>query len=124
MMLFNDSAADSQPQSSPSLVPCVGGIDLLKAIENQIELIRRNTATLIANGHRQVRGDRSQGRFRPKYLGLNPDMASNGGELNGITEEVKSEGDRPYSGMNITGATGLTNAQREILKQWGAVDYV
>jgi WD40 repeat protein len=29
---------------------------------------------------------------------------------------------RPYEGMNITGATGLTDAQRETLKQLGAID--
>jgi WD40 repeat protein len=29
---------------------------------------------------------------------------------------------RPYEGMNITGATGLTEAQRETLKQLGAVE--
>lgn len=29
---------------------------------------------------------------------------------------------RPYEGMNITGATGLTDAQRETLKQLGAVE--
>lgn len=28
----------------------------------------------------------------------------------------------PYEGMNITGATGLTDAQRETLKQLGAVE--
>jgi WD40 repeat protein len=29
---------------------------------------------------------------------------------------------RPYEGMNITGATGLTDAQRETLKQLGAIE--
>jgi WD40 repeat protein len=29
---------------------------------------------------------------------------------------------RPYEGMNITGATGLTDAQRETLKALGAVE--
>jgi hypothetical protein len=29
---------------------------------------------------------------------------------------------RPYENMNITGATGLTEAQRETLKQLGAVE--
>jgi WD40 repeat protein len=29
---------------------------------------------------------------------------------------------RPYEGMNITGATGLTAAQREALKALGAVE--
>jgi WD40 repeat protein len=29
---------------------------------------------------------------------------------------------RPYEGMNITGATGLTDAQRDTLKQLGAID--
>jgi hypothetical protein len=28
---------------------------------------------------------------------------------------------RPYEGMNITGATGLTDAQRETLRALGAV---
>ncbi|MDX2229546.1 MAG: pentapeptide repeat-containing protein [Leptolyngbyaceae cyanobacterium bins.349] len=31
-------------------------------------------------------------------------------------------GDRPYAGMNITGATGLTAAQKETLKQLGAIE--
>jgi len=31
---------------------------------------------------------------------------------------------RPYEGMNITGATGLTDAQRETLKALGAVEDV
>jgi WD40 repeat protein len=29
---------------------------------------------------------------------------------------------RPYEGMNITGATGLTDAQRETLRALGAVE--
>jgi WD40 repeat protein len=29
---------------------------------------------------------------------------------------------RPYEGLDITGATGLTDAQRETLKQLGAID--
>jgi WD40 repeat protein len=29
---------------------------------------------------------------------------------------------RPYEGMNITGAVGFTNAQRETFKQLGAID--
>lgn len=33
-----------------------------------------------------------------------------------------SRGDCPYIGMNITGATGLTDAQKETLKQLGAID--
>lgn len=32
-----------------------------------------------------------------------------------------SNGDRPYEGMNITGATGLTEAQKNSLKQLGAI---
>jgi hypothetical protein len=31
--------------------------------------------------------------------------------------------DRPYEGMNITGVTGLTDAQKSTLKALGAVDY-
>jgi WD40 repeat protein len=30
--------------------------------------------------------------------------------------------DRPYEGMNITGIVGLTEAQRETLKQLGATE--
>ena len=30
--------------------------------------------------------------------------------------------DRPYEGMNITGVTGLTSAQRSMLKSLGAVE--
>ena len=31
--------------------------------------------------------------------------------------------DRPYEGMNITGVTGLTNAQKETLRMLGAIDH-
>jgi hypothetical protein len=30
--------------------------------------------------------------------------------------------ERPYEGLNIAGATGLTDAQRETLKELGAVE--
>jgi WD40 repeat protein/DNA-binding CsgD family transcriptional regulator len=33
------------------------------------------------------------------------------------------EAEKPYEGMNITGATGLTDAQKDTLKALGAVDY-
>lgn len=37
-------------------------------------------------------------------------------------EFLATHGDRPYTGMNITGATGLTASQRAALKQLGAID--
>jgi hypothetical protein len=33
----------------------------------------------------------------------------------------QSGGDRPHEGMNITGVTGITDAQKVILKALGAV---
>jgi hypothetical protein len=42
----------------------------------------------------------------------NPDGLSKLGNLGG---------DRPYEGMNITRTTGLTTAQKQALKAWGAV---
>jgi uncharacterized protein YjbI with pentapeptide repeats len=43
---------------------------------------------------------------------------------NTVFTEPSSEvrGDRQFEGMNITGATGLSELQKEILKQLGAVE--
>ena len=35
---------------------------------------------------------------------------------------ITLKADRPYEGMNITGVTGLTEAQKETLKALGAVE--
>jgi WD40 repeat protein len=38
------------------------------------------------------------------------------------TRQMVLQPDRPYERMNITGVTGLTDAQRETLKQLGAME--
>jgi hypothetical protein len=37
-------------------------------------------------------------------------------------EGYVEQGDRPYEGMNITGVTGITEAQKAMLKALGAVE--
>ena len=46
---MNDSAADRQAQTGPALLPRIGGIDLLEAVEDRFQLVLGNAAAVVYN---------------------------------------------------------------------------
>jgi hypothetical protein len=55
-MLLDDVPADSQSQSSPSMLARVGCIDLLKPLKNRFQLIGWNATTLVGDGKEEIGG--------------------------------------------------------------------
>ena len=48
-VLTNDASADRQTESAAAFLSGVRGVDLLKAFEDQIELVRGNAASLVSD---------------------------------------------------------------------------
>ena len=53
-MLLHDRSADSQTEPGSALLPGVGGFNLLEAVEDRVQLLKRNAAALV--GDAQLHG--------------------------------------------------------------------
>ena len=72
-------AADRQAQAGAALLAGVGGVDLLEALEDALELVGRDAATLVAHPEQHV---------AVGAAGVRDDHVPTLGELDGVAEQV------------------------------------
>ena len=78
-MLLDDAAADGEAEAGAALLPGVGGFDLVEAVEDGVELIGGDAATLVGDLEQDgVGGD----------LDVDADGGGGRGEFDGVREEV------------------------------------
>ena len=78
-MLLDDAAANSQAQSGASLITRVGGVNLLKPLEDSLELFGRNTPSMVLYLEQELVS---------LTLGAQPHGLTPRGKLDGIREQV------------------------------------
>src|ERR1700744_821420 len=79
-MLLHDAPADSKTEAGPTFVAGIGGINLLKALEDRLQLVCRDAATLVAHADEQA---------CPPALGGENDGAAGFGKLDRVAEQIR-----------------------------------
>ena len=78
-MLLDDAAADGEAEAGAALLAGVGGLDLLEAIEDAVELVGGDAAAFVDDFEEDGVGG---------GLGVDADGGGYGGELDGVGEEI------------------------------------
>ena len=78
-MLLDDAAADGEAETGAALLAGVGGLDLLEAVEDAVELVGGDAAAFVDDFEEDGVG----GGF-----GVDADGGGDGGELDGVGEEI------------------------------------
>ncbi len=78
-VLLDDGPADGEAETGAAFPPGIGGLNLVKAVEDGVELVRRDAAAFV----RDLEND-GVGRG----LDVDADGGSGRGELNGVREEI------------------------------------
>ena len=79
-VLADDAAADGEAEAGASHEAGVGGVDLLEALEDVLELVVRDAAAVV--------GDFESGFVLVGLAGAQADLAADGRELDGVRDEV------------------------------------
>ncbi len=78
-MLLDDAAADGEAEAGAALLASVGGLDLLEAVEDGVELVGGDAAAFVDDLEEDGVGG---------GLGVNADGGGGGRELDGVGEEI------------------------------------
>ena len=78
-MLLDDAAADGEAEAGAALLAGVGGLDLLEAVEDGVELVGGDAAAFVDDLEEDGVGG---------GLGVDADGGGDGGELDGVGEEI------------------------------------